>query len=417
MDGVERLSEWLPLAEGWITRLCDQGGMFYLYFMTWGEGGGETVQMLASTLSLVSRSLANTSRRCLTSKQLMYEKYGDPLKVLELKTVEIPEKLEVNEVRVKWLAAPINPADINQVQGVYPIKPPLPAVGGSEGFAEVEAVGAGVVDLQPGDWVVAAHSGLGCWRTRAIYTENDVIKIEKDIPFEAAATFQVNPPTAYRMLKDFVDLRSGDLVVQNAANSAVGRAVIQAGVIIAHARRIRTVNVVRKRPNIDELVAELKSLGADEVFTEEQMLKEIKGKAKGAKLALNCVGGRSALMLASCLTKKGVMVTYGGMSKQPLQQREEMFRELGEMVRTGRFKTPHFQKRELKDWQKALTDAVSSADKKQLFQREEMFRELGEMVRTGRFKTPHFQKRELKDWQKALTDAVSSADKKQLFVY
>uniref|UniRef100_A0A915CBF3 Enoyl-[acyl-carrier-protein] reductase, mitochondrial n=1 Tax=Parascaris univalens TaxID=6257 RepID=A0A915CBF3_PARUN len=230
--------------------------------------------MLVSTLSFISRSLANISRRCLTSKQLMYEKYGDPLKVLELKTVEVPERLEVNEIRVKWLAAPINPADINQVQGVYPIKPPLPAVGGSEGFAEVEAVGAGVVDLQPGDWVVAAHSGLGCWRTRAVYAENDVIKIGKDIPFEAAATFQVNPPTAYRMLKDFVDLRSGDLVVQNAANSAVGRAVIQ----IAHARRIRTVNVVRKRPNIDELVAELKSLGADEVFTEEQMLKEIKGK-------------------------------------------------------------------------------------------------------------------------------------------
>ncbi|VDM38253.1 unnamed protein product [Toxocara canis] len=312
--------------------------------------------------------------------------------VLKLKSIGIPEKLEAKEIRVKWMAAPINPADINQVQGVYPIKPPLPAVGGSEGFAEVEAVGAGVSDLKVGDWVVAAHSGLGCWRTHAIYAEEDVVRIEKDLPFEAAATFQVNPPTAYRMLKDFVHLRPGDLVVQNGANSAVGRAVIQ----IAHARRLRTVNMVRNRSNISELIAELKSLGADEVFTEEQMLKETKGKAKGAKLALNCVGGRSALTLASCLANKGVMVTYGGMSKQPIQvptaslifkdiklvgfwmshwytfpehkpQRDEMFRELAELVRSGRFKTPHFQRVKLDDWQQAITDALSSSVKKQLF--------------------------------------------------
>jgi trans-2-enoyl-CoA reductase len=39
--------------------------------------------------------------------------------------------------------------------------------------------------------------------------------------------FQVNPPTAYRMLKDFVKLNPGDTVIQNGANSAVGRNVIQ----------------------------------------------------------------------------------------------------------------------------------------------------------------------------------------------
>ena len=38
---------------------------------------------------------------------------------------------------------------------------------------------------------------------------------------------QVNPPTAYRMLKDFVPLSAGDVVIQNGANSAVGRYVIQ----------------------------------------------------------------------------------------------------------------------------------------------------------------------------------------------
>ena len=53
-----------------------------------------------------------------------------------------------------------------------------------------------------------------------------------------AATMLVNPPTAYRMLKDFVKLKPGDTVIQNGANSAVGQAVIQ----IAKAWDLRTVS-------------------------------------------------------------------------------------------------------------------------------------------------------------------------------
>ncbi|KIH52281.1 hypothetical protein ANCDUO_17619 [Ancylostoma duodenale] len=67
------------------------------------------------------------------------------------------------------------------------------------------------------------------------------------------------------------------------------------------------------------LVNELKSLGANEVITEDQLLKEYRGKIKDVRLALNCVGGKSALLLASTLGFRGCMVTYGGMSKQPLQ--------------------------------------------------------------------------------------------------
>lgn len=61
------------------------------------------------------------------------------LQMLKLATKEL-EKLEADQVRVRWMGAPINPADINQVQGVYPVKPPLPAVGGIEGFGEIEEV-------------------------------------------------------------------------------------------------------------------------------------------------------------------------------------------------------------------------------------------------------------------------------------
>lgn len=59
----------------------------------------------------------------------------------------------------------------------------------------------------------------------------------------------VNPCTAYRMLKDFVPLKPGDTVIQNGGNSAVGQMVIQ----LCKLWNYKSVNVVRDRPNIQEL--------------------------------------------------------------------------------------------------------------------------------------------------------------------
>lgn len=64
-------------------------------------------------------------------------------------------------VHFRMLASPINPADINQIQGVYPIKPPVPAVGGNEGVAEVLHVGSNVTSVKPGDWIIPSQAGFG----------------------------------------------------------------------------------------------------------------------------------------------------------------------------------------------------------------------------------------------------------------
>lgn len=148
------------------------------------------------------------------------------------------------------LAAPINPADINMIEGVYSIKPTLPAIGGNEGVGVVEAVGSGVTTLRPGDWVLPSKPGFGTWRTFALCNEEDVDIVSNDISPEDAATIAVNPATAYRMLNDFKPLRtmaknsrSTISVIQNGANSAVGVAVIQ----LCRAWGIKTINVVRNR--------------------------------------------------------------------------------------------------------------------------------------------------------------------------
>lgn len=217
------------------------------------------------------------------------------------------------------LMAPINPSDINMVEGTYFIRPKLPAVVGNEGVGEVMEVGAGVKNLKPGDWVTPADSGFGTWRTYAVGWEQELSKVEKDIPVLGAATLMVNPCTAYRMLKDYVHLRSGDVVIQNGANSAVGQAIIQ----LAREWDLVTVNIVRNRPQLDCLIKHLKTLGANHVITDEFCrtpgMKELMHSLPGTpKLALNCVGGKSATELLRNLADKGTMVTYGGMSRQPV---------------------------------------------------------------------------------------------------
>jgi mitochondrial enoyl-[acyl-carrier protein] reductase / trans-2-enoyl-CoA reductase len=156
---------------------------------------------------------------------------------------QVPDDLGPNQVRVRMIAAPLNPADFNMIEGVYSIRPPLPAVGGNEGVGEIEAVGANVTDFKTGDWVLPAQPGFGTWRSHVLCDANDMVPVANDIEPEQAAMIAVNPCSAYRMLHDFVDLQPGDVIVQNGSTSAVGQCVIQ----LARSMGIKTLNLIRDR--------------------------------------------------------------------------------------------------------------------------------------------------------------------------
>ncbi|KAI1894887.1 hypothetical protein AGOR_G00120390 [Albula goreensis] len=152
-------------------------------------------------------------------KALVYRNHGDPAQVVQMESVDLPT-LGEKGVLVKMLAAPINPSDINMVQGTYAILPDLPAVGGNEGVGVVQEVGSQVTSLRVGDWVIPRDAGLGTWRTAAVFSEDVLTPVPNDIPLLSAATLGVNPCTAFRMLSDFEALKPGDSVIQDAANSA-----------------------------------------------------------------------------------------------------------------------------------------------------------------------------------------------------
>jgi len=93
------------------------------------------------------------------------------------------------------LASPINPADINTIQGVYPVKPTLPSIPGNEGVGEILQVGENVKKLKVGDWVIPSANAWGTWRTHAVCPESDLQKLKPGLSIESAATLTVNPCT------------------------------------------------------------------------------------------------------------------------------------------------------------------------------------------------------------------------------
>jgi trans-2-enoyl-CoA reductase len=255
-----------------------------------------------------------------------------------LHTHSISPSLPPSSLLLRTLAAPINPADINQIQGVYPSKPPFTslhgtpqpsAVGGNEGAFQVASVASAIKTVQKGDWVIMRNTGFGTWRTHALAEETNVLKIANKEGLNAiqVGTVSVNPCTAYRMLRDFEPLREGDWFIQNGANSGVGRAAIQFGRLWG----LRSINVIRERASEEETVAlkaELAELGATKVVTERELMEQgfvekvkewTAGGREPVKVGLNCVGGKPTAAMVKCLSEGGHLVTYGGMAKQPLQ--------------------------------------------------------------------------------------------------
>jgi trans-2-enoyl-CoA reductase len=355
------------------------------------------------------------------AKALVFSKHGEPSDVLHLHTHSISPSIPDTSVLLRALASPINPADVNTIQGTYGAKPTFTnligtaepsAVAGNEGCFEVLSAGSRVSSLKKGDWVVPASTGFGAWRTHVLveHAEKELIKVDREglTPLQVA-TVSVNPCSAYRMLRDFVDLiqlsvesfrtgqgRGGAWFIQNGANSGVGRAAVQLGKLWG----LRSINVIRARPTEEEtrkLKEELKGLGATVVVTEEEFLERgfaskmkeewTDGGREKVMLGLNCVGGANAGQLAKCLGEGGTMVTYGAMSKKPV------------MLPTGLliFKDLRFRGFWLSRWANADREA-----------KRRTIEEILGLVREGKFKDAPMQ--ELRwDWdteERVLREAV-----------
>lgn len=237
--------------------------------------------------------------------RVCFAAHGVPEQVAACEEFTIDDAPDPGQVLVKMLASPVNPADINFIEGVYGIKPALPAIGGLEGCGEVLAIGEGVGDIQPGAMVMRLR-GYGSWASLQMVPADDLLVLPSGLDPLQAAMLKVNPMTAWLLITGGGKPAPGSWLAQNAANSGVGQCVIQ----LAKALGLHTLNLVR-RP---EAMPPLLDLGADRVLLDEPGW--VENVPARPLLALNAVGGDSATRLMDALAEKGRLVTYGAMSKQ-----------------------------------------------------------------------------------------------------
>jgi len=240
-------------------------------------------------------------------KAVRFERFGPPDVVARCVDQPDPEAPGDGEALVAVEAFPINPVDQLTIAGAYAVRPPLPATPGSEGVGRVLALGAGVDGFAPGDRVLLL--GRGTWAQRLKVKASELLKLPGEGDVLQFAMLKINPATARLMLSDFVALAPGDWVIQDAANSGVGRLLIQ----LARAEGLRTVNVVRRA----ELAPELEAIGGDAVLVDGPDLAERAAEATGGaaiRLAIDAVAGETCNHLAQCLAEGGTIVNYGLLS-------------------------------------------------------------------------------------------------------
>lgn len=311
---------------------------------------------------------------------IRYHAHGKPDNVLRIETLELAAPA-AGEVTAALRAAVIHPSDFGMIEGTYGRLPQLPTVGGREGVGEVIAVGEGVKRLSVGDRVRMPESH-GVWQ-EAVTAEADAFeKAPADLPLEMAAMAFINPPTAYRLLHDFVELKEGDWIVQNAANSAVGFCV--AG--LANSLGLRSINIVR---SADKWRDALKAVGADVVVDDaSDWHKDLANLSSGQKprLGLNSVGGESVVKIIRSLGEDGQCVTFGGMvgdkvrfptrnlifdnislrgfwmdkwiRSHDLEERATLQRAVNERIRSGAFRIPVARSYPLAQFAEAIAHAT-----------------------------------------------------------
>ena len=252
-------------------------------------------------------------------KAVQFRQCGDPSAVLSASDLEKPVP-RAGEVLVRILATPVNPSDLMFIRGRYTVPAQCPATPGFEGVGIVEVSGGGLRGrLFLNRRVVVLNRKGGNWAEYAVVPATEVIPISRHLSVEQAATFFVNPATAWVMTREVLRVPQGDWLVQSAAGSALGRMIIRLGKSVG----FKTFNIVRRESQANEL----RQLGADhvEVFdekcnTSEELVAAIKKvtHADGTGFAIDAVGGATGSAIVHSLRQRGRMLAYGTLSNEPL---------------------------------------------------------------------------------------------------
>lgn len=241
-------------------------------------------------------------------RALVFDRIGEPVEVLTLR--ELPDPAPgPGQAIVRVRLAPVHPSDLHILRGRYGRQPQPSASPGLECVGTVEALGPDTDGPAPGTRVVLLDV-WGTWRDLVLCEAERLVPVPDGVADEVAAQALVNPVTAWALAMEEHRMRPGGWLLQTAAGSTVGRLVLQ----VARAEGFRTINVVRRRAQAEEI----RHLGGEVVLcTEDEDLRarimEV-SDGKGVPYAIDCVAGRTGAEVARCLAPGGAMLVYGALS-------------------------------------------------------------------------------------------------------
>lgn len=245
-------------------------------------------------------------------RSVTYATFGEPGEVLTLGARPVPQP-GAGQVRIKTILSPIHNHDLWTIRGQYGYKPQLPAIGGTEAVGVVDALGEGVKGVARGQRVAVAGV-QGTWAEYFLAPAQGLVPVPEVIADEVAAQLVAMPFSAITLL-DFLHVKSGDWIIQNTANGAVGKTLAT----IAGARGVRVVNLVRRDAGVDELSA----LGITHAVSTagEGWKKQVRAIVADAPIraAVDSIGGSASGDLLELLGEDGLLVSFGRMAAEPMQ--------------------------------------------------------------------------------------------------
>jgi NADPH2:quinone reductase len=230
--------------------------------------------------------------------------------VMWYEEIPVPEP-GAGQARVKIEAAGLNFIDIYHRIGQYPL--PLPFTPGMEGAGVVDAVGADVTEVQPGDRV-AYTMERGAYAEYALLPAWKLVRLPDAVSAPAAAAVMLQGLTAHYLSASTYPLKPGDTALVHAAAGGVGLLLVQ----MAKRRGARVIGTV----STEEKAELARQAGADAVilYTRQDFEEETRRftDGKGVEVVYDSVGLTTFDKSLKCLKPRGYLVLYGA-SSGPVQ--------------------------------------------------------------------------------------------------
>lgn len=259
-------------------------------------------------------------------KHIRITRHGGP-EVLEWAELDLPAP-GAGEARLRQTAVGLNFIDTYQRSGLYPLE--LPGGLGSEAAGVVEAVGAGVEELKPGDRVAYAGGAPGAYAEARNLPAERLVKLPRGITDKVAAALMLKGLTAHYLLRRTYPVKRGDVLLVHAAAGGVGCVLVPWACHLG-----ATVIGTAGSP---EKIARVRELGCAHAinYRQQDFVAEVKRYTggRGVDVVYDSVGHDTFTRSLDCLRPLGMMVNFGNASGKAPAIEPLMLTEKGSLFLT-----------------------------------------------------------------------------------